>query len=344
MKIIYRVLVTLCVSSCILSIGQAEIKLDGYFIARDECPAYHSKRKQTNPGDIHLVRNLAYEVLSKNKAQATHYRIRVEEATPQERWVAIDCGKLLVDCREQVVDVRPEPDPTPSPAPQPTPAPTPDHPPQASGRDYLLALSWQPAFCQTHQRKTECETQTSERYDANHLALHGLWPQPRSNVYCNVSNNRKKLDKRKMWDRLPPLGLTEETYGDLLETMPGVASYLHRHEWIKHGTCYSSTAEEYYRESILLIDQVNGSRVRDLFASNIGQRITSAQIKAKFDQAFGAGAGDKVQVKCDEGMIVELWINLKGVINDDTKLSGLLQGAAPASASCAGGIVDPVGF
>jgi ribonuclease T2 len=327
-------------------VGQshAEVKLDGYFIAQEECAAYQSFRKQTNPGDIHLTVDMAYQVLSKNKAAASHYRLRIPQASPQERWVSKSCGKLLLDCREQTA-----PEPAPDPTPTPDPITPPDEepvapPPQAVGKDYLLALSWQPAFCQTHQKKTECETQSEDRYDARNLSLHGLWPQPKSAIYCNVSNNQKKLDKRKMWNQLPALGLTEATYGDLIETMPGVASYLHRHEWIKHGSCYSTTPEEYYRESIDLTEQINASSVRDLFADNIGRSVTSSEIKARFNESFGSGAGDRVQVKCSGGMIAELWINLKGSIDENTDISDLFPHAKPASSSCSSGVIDPVGF
>jgi ribonuclease T2 len=337
-----RMLVFVGISSWLV-VSHAEIKLDGYFIAQDDCPAYQSKNKQTNPGNIHLIPNMAYGVLAKNKAEATHYRLMIPEASPPQRWVSIACGKLLIDCREHVGKA-PQPSSPPAPVPQPTPQPGPVSPPQVRGPEYLLALSWQPAFCQTHQTKTECETQTAQRYDAQNLALHGLWPQPKSNIYCNVSNNQKRLDQRRMWDRLPALGLVDETYGDLIETMPGVASYLQRHEWIKHGTCYSPTPEEYFRESISLTDQINSSGVGALFAQSVGQRLTSSQIKERFDESFGDGAGDKVQVKCDDGMIVELWINLSGSIDSDTKISGLLQNAKPAAASCSVGVIDPVGF
>jgi len=316
-------------------VGSAEIQMDGYFIARDSCPALHSIRKNTNPGDIHLTVDMVYELLSKNKADASHYRIRVKQASPKERWIPVACGTLLMDCRESSVAGGPSPS-------QPTGSP--GSPVSTVDREYLLALSWQPTFCQTHQSKAECQTQTPERYDASHFTLHGLWPQPKNNIYCNVSNNAKKLDQRKMWAQLPELGLTEETFGDLIETMPGVASYLHRHEWIKHGTCYSPTTEEYFRESIMLAEQVNASEVRNFFADNIGKRIQVSAIKAKFDAAFGPGAGNKVRIKCNDGMISEMWINLSGEIDGHSKLSDLLIEADPASSSCDAGIVDPVGF
>lgn len=313
--------------------GMAEIRLDGYFIARDTCEAMHSFRHYSNPGDIRLTPDTAYELLAKNKAEASHYRIRVKNATPSERWVEVDCGIVLTDCREQGVVVTPLP-----------PDDSDDQPVPVEGPAYLLALSWQPAFCQTHQQKIECQTQTVDRYDASHFTLHGLWPQPRNNIYCSVSNNDKRLDGRKMWDQLPALAITEETFGDLIETMPGVASYLHRHEWIKHGTCYSSTPEEYFLESIKLTDQVNSSVLRDFFVDNIGKRVEVSEINAKFDEAFGDGASNKLKVHCTNGMISEMWINLKGEVESDTPLSSLLQSAEQADAGCRNGIIDPVGF
>ena len=210
----------------------------------------------------------------------------------------------------------------------------------------MLAVSWQPAFCQTHQdrRKAECVTQTAERFDATHFTLHGLWPQPRGNVYCGVSNRNKQLDDKRAWSQLPELGLSDSTLADLVVTMPGVASYLQRHEWYKHGSCYDGPAEEYYQDSLALMDQLNDSPLRELFADNIGQSITANQIRAGFDQAFGTGSGNKVKIKCNSGLITELWLHLKGKVEADTKLDGLLAAGAPTDQGCNGGRVDAVGY
>src|SRR3546814_10932851 len=60
------------------------------------------------------------------------------------------------------------------------------HRPAAAADFFVLAVSWQPAFCETRPAKPECVTQDEDRFDASHFALHGLWPQPRGNVYCGV--------------------------------------------------------------------------------------------------------------------------------------------------------------
>lgn len=303
--------------------GQATISIEGYFIAQDNCPALHSIKKGTNPGNITLSKGMAYEVIGKNKPNETHYLIKIEAQERLQRWVSASCGKLLVDCQQQATT-----EPT-----KPT-----------LNSDYLLAISWQPAFCQTHQQKSECASQTAGRYDTTHLSLHGLWPQPESRAYCNVSNHDKSLDRQSHWNLLPAVELTKPTLEKLTMAMPGVASYLDRHEWIKHGTCYSDSAEVYYQHALALLKQINDSSVQDFIEDNVGKTVTAETIRAQFDESFGKGAGNKVNIKCNQGMITELWINLKGQIENTTPLSELLKDAEPVTGSCEQGMIDPVGF
>lgn len=310
--------------------------LDGYLIAARDCPAFSSIQRQRNPGDVKLVPQRAYPVIGKNKPAATHLLIRIDEANPAQRWVAVSCGELLVDCRE-TESTAPGPD-----ANTPTrPAP---HPSGNNVNEYVLAVSWQPAFCETHHSKPECESQTKQRYDASHLALHGLWPQPRGNEYCGVSSRDMDFDKNGAWNRLPALELSDRTTAELALVMPGVVSHLDRHEWIKHGTCYGEPAQSYIQDALGLMDQLNKSAVRELISGNIGKRVTARQIRAAFDTAFGPGSGDRVAVRCDNGLIVELRINLRGDIDPESSLSKLLQAGSITAAGCNGGEVDPAGF
>jgi len=313
----------------------ATVPLDGWFIAGQDCPAYSSIKKKKNPGDIRLLPKQAYEVVGKNKSAASHYLLRLEVAAPSDRWVAVSCGMLLTDCNSsgKLGDTMSTGGGNGEGQGGTV----------ATGGHLLLAVSWQPAFCQTHQSKDECETQTGERFDATHLALHGLWPQPRGNEYCAVSNLNKRLDQNKAWSQLPRLNLTDSTRADLAVTMPGVASFLQRHEWYKHGSCYGPP-EEYFKDSLILMDQLNASKVRELFADNIGQRVSAQQIRDSFDQSFGDGSGEKVQVKCNGGMISELYINLRGEIAPDTELGNLLAAGAGTGPRCQHGRVDPAGF
>jgi len=316
----------------------AENLLDGYFIAQENCSAYQSIKQKTNPGHIQLSVDMAYRVKAKNKTDASFYRIVVKNAEPQERWVPVSCGTLLTNCRKQSVSAekigkgtRPNPSALVAGG-------------KSKSKDYILALSLLPAFCQTHQYKDECQSQTADRYDADHLSLHGLWPQPRDQVYCNVSEQIKSFDKNSQWRKLPDLELSGETYNNLKKVMPGVISNLHKHEWFKHGGCYSETAEEYFQESIMLLEQLNGSRLQKFLASHIGQTVTDDQIEAAFEAAFGEGTGAKLQVKCRDGLINELWISLHGEINSSTEIATLLADAQDATNSCSSGLIDPAGY
>src|SRR5258706_166452 len=78
------------------------------------------------------------------------------------------------------------------PGPTRTFGPAPTHTPDggtADGGDAVFAVSWQPAFCETKPNKPECLSMTSDRFDATHLTLHGLWPQGAD--YCGISAAQK---------------------------------------------------------------------------------------------------------------------------------------------------------
>ncbi len=329
LKRLFFMTMVLCFSLTIwANSAQASIKINNQFEATSSCPALQSIRRRTNPGNITIVPGTAYQATEKNKPDATYYRLEIDGANPSLRWVAVNCGELLGAIGDDGGE-----------------NPVPENP------EYLLAISWQPAFCETRPNKKECRTQTVTRFDAENFTLHGLWPQPRGNAYCGVSKRNKQLDKEGEWSQLPPIDLSDELFEELAIKMPGVASFLHRHEWYKHGTCYNTTPEEYFRESLVLLDQVNNSVVQDLFANNIGQKITDDQIGEQLVQAFGDGVDNKVQIRCktdeqprNRRMITELWLNLEGTIESDTQIEDLFKNAPIASSRCSLAEVDKVGL
>lgn len=308
------------------SVGAGLAEADQCFVAEQDCPMMASIRKQTNPGSVMAEIGKSYPFLSGNKEPPTHYQVRVEGAEPIGRWVAVECGTVAA-CGD-------------------SPKPAGSGPVRARGQDYLLAISWQPAFCEGRANRPECDSQ-SGRYDATHFSLHGLWPQPRSNVYCGVSAQIRRLDETKQWDKLPEPTLTPETKSALDKVMPGTQSNLHRHEWIKHGTCYSRDAEEYFSESIALLKQINAREPQSLFERSIDRELSIAQVRAAFDQGFGRGAGTKVAMDCSRAggreLIGELWVNLRGEITATTAIGDLIAAAPAAGTDCQGGEVDRAG-
>lgn len=209
----------------------------------------------------------------------------------------------------------------------------------------ILVLSWHNAFCETHRGKKECKRSlfsfAKDKYREKHFILHGLWPQPKNNTYCDVDSKYVSMDKHKQWYRLPDLDLSDEVKKDLSSVMPGFASNLHKHEWIKHGTCYGTDANTYYENAIALLYQVNDSKVGTFFSKHIGKRVTLQQVRAVFDRSFGTGSGKRVEIKCRKGLVTELWLHL-GAGSDDIA-TRLKQGTQTRS-RCQGGFIDKAGF
>jgi ribonuclease T2 len=216
---------------------------------------------------------------------------------------------------------------------------------RTSSKQNLLALSWHNAFCETHRYKKECKrglgSLIRSKSSEKSFVLHGLWPQPRHNVYCNVSSNDRYIDKNKKWHKLKSLGLSSSTKSALKSVMPGFNSNLHKHEWIKHGTCYGTNADQYYADAVSLVRQVNSSALGKFFTENIGKKITLREVQTLADKSFGRGAGNRVSLQCNRGLVTELWLHL-GSGSDD--LATLLKRGKSTRSRCKGGRIDRAGF
>jgi ribonuclease T2 len=307
-----------------LASASAQVPMSGTLAATKGCPAYQSIRRQTNPGGVTIEAGRSYPITGKNKDEATYYQIVVAGASPEQRWVEVACGEIAG-----------------APA-----APS-------GGRDaanaggttatHVLALGWEPAFCLEHKDKAECAVETAGSFDASHLSLHGLWPQPRGKAYCNVAGDLRAADRNHDWASLPEPDLTDATKKRLAAVMPGFQSKLERHEWIVHGTCYGATADSYFNRAANLAEQVNASAVRDLFAQNVGRPVSADAVRAAFDQAFGPGAGGRVTVSCQgrgaQRAIGELVIALAGDVAGSAPIGDLIHAAAPVREGCPSGMV-----
>ena len=225
----------------------------------------------------------------------------------------------------------------------------PASPSSAKNSFAVLAASWQPAFCEQRSDRPECATQTSTRYDASNFALHGLWPGPRSRVYCDIPAPLMAIDKSGRWGKLPDLRLPPRLLSRLNQIMPGTKSFLQRHEWVKHGSCHENgSAEGYFADSLRLMNQLNESSVRQLFADNIGKYVGTETIRATFVKSFGRDAGERVKVSCKRDgrrlIISEITIGLYGEFDENASMARLIGAARPTGPGCKGGIVDPAGL
>ncbi len=319
---------------------QASEPLQGYFIAQEACAAYQSMNRRTNPGTIRTEASVAYAMTAINKPGGDYFQIRVPGApVTEERWVRASCGVHAVE------PAAPK-DPMSGDAARPLPT--------AESQDHVLALNWQPAFCETRAGRGKVECDRLHRGDLPEalrgLSIHGLWPQPRGNDYCGVPSDLVALSRARRWSDLPEPELDENTRAALTAAMPGAASFLHRHEWIKHGVCHGGAggADEYFDDTLLVVDAINDSAVAAFMEDRMGRTVATASIRKLFDDAFGAGAGDKVAFKCVQDgariLIQELRINLRGRIAPDMTITDLFMAAPDARIGCDRGVIDPNGL
>lgn len=311
----------------------AQAPPQGTFFASRNCPAYRSFVKGTNPGNVQVVPDHSYQVVAGNKPEPTQYWIIVPGADPERRWVSIACGTFTANNGI-------------STPPHTAPEPTGDRLEGRFKTQYVFAISWEPAFCQTDPGKPECRDDVADAPQSHRFSLHGLWPDPRE--YCNVAPAEIAQDKEGRWSALPAVVLEPETQRTLDADMPGTRSFLERHEWIRHGTCSGLSQEAYFQTSTYLLETINASSLRDLFERRTGQTLTLDDVREAANAAFGPGSGQRVRMSCvksgDRTLISELTIGLTGQIGPDSDVSDLILAAAPTKGGCGSGIVDLPGL
>lgn len=186
----------------------------------------------------------------------------------------------------------------------------------------ILALSWHNNFCKTHSYKKECKNRNNPAYKSK-FVLHGLWPQPRNNVNCN---NTK-------------LTISNSLLNELKIYMPGVASNLHKHEWKKHGSCYSKNADVYFQDSIRLTSEFQ-ALFSNFFRQKVGHILTKEAIVREFNKLLFIGAGKKIQLICKNGNIEEIRLNLQNKISHTSSLRILLKNAKNLFGGCQKGFLN----
>ncbi len=291
-----------------------------YKEATQSCQAFNDMKHRNNTNSITLKVGNSYRILQERKGQVLTL---IEGERIAQRWVDKECfekGSKKVEKKEPKTATKVS---------------------KSTSKQNLLALSWQNAFCQTHQYKKECRSMNSKSFGAFEFVLHGLWPQPRNNQYCKVSKKQIGADKNKQWYRLDKLDLNSTIREELSKYMPGYSSNLHRHEWVKHGSCYGTSANDYFNDAISLVKQVNNSKVQHYFKQHIGKVVTLKEVRKLFDKEFGDGAGKHVTMNCRGGLVTELWLHLG---NRSNELSELLKNGETSRSRCQKGRVDGVGF
>ncbi len=293
------------------------------------CQAYNNMKHTKNTHHILLDTQKTYTVMKHHKGQ---YLVVIKAEQPSQRWVDDTC--FSKKNKKSTTPLAKE-------------SQTKDIPKKhtQNNKQNLLALSWHNAFCETHRYKKECKRSIGSlirsKPEETQFVLHGLWPQPRSNVYCNVDKELMSADKNRRWRDLPCLALDSKVEDALAKVMPGFASDLHKHEWIKHGSCYGTQANEYYANAVSLVNQVNTSVLGKYFSSHIGKRVTLQEVRTIANKTWGKGTGNKIELRCKSGLVTELWLYLGGQGQDLAR--GLQEGKSTQS-RCKYGILDKAGF
>ncbi len=292
----------------------AGISATGEFTATKGCQAYQSIKRRTNPGEVRLEVGRSYPVIELNVSPGTTwYRVRIDSAEPAERWTYFDCGTADVAGTGE------------------TTAKKQCH--TAGLQDsYVLAISWQPAFCETHQEKPECSVSDPQTYQAQNFTLHGLWPNRKA---CGTGYGLcgKYQTEQRPFCAYDPVTIKPETRESLGKFMPSAAhgSCLQRHEWYKHGTCQTTwDADGYFTQAMRLLEQFNTSGVAAFMAENIGRSVAASDFFAQVDNALGENASRRLQISCNRGMLVDVYIRLPAQLPEDAPLSALIQQAEPA--------------
>ena len=282
--------------------------------ALQSCEAWNNLAHDRNRGHLTLRPGATYTVLRHHKGQ---YLVKIDRPFPTQRWVDERC----LQPRKGQQNFKA----------------TRSQPPKYTQSDLhsLLVLSWHNDFCKTHPHRKECRPLFN--HAVNRLVLHGLWPQPRNRVYCNVPSRLRNDDRDHRWRALPPLKFSSHLRQAMLRYFPGALSGLDRHEWIKHGTCYDPDPGRYFDDALKLTAQVDNSSVGKFLRSRLGRLVTLAQLRRSFEKDFGRGSGSKLALRCRQGKISEISLSLRGKGDD---LTSLLRGAKALHSRCSQGIVE----
>jgi len=251
----------------------------GQFTATQNCEAFSSFAKRSNPGAVQVAAGTSYTVREINKVEYDWLRVEVPGAEPSLRWVQRSCG-------------------TPALAAQPAKAPS----GQAGGEScsiankqdsYVLAITWQPGFCEHasfNGKKPECDAMNSGKLEAKTLSLHGLWP------------NKKECGTHYGGCEGPAFALTKETIDKVAPWMPNF--YFERsfgaYEWNKHGKCQALPPDEYFLKAVSAVQVVNDSEVGKIVLGSAGKSFRIGEFFDRVKARYGEQVASSITLVCTQ--------------------------------------------
>lgn len=297
---------TLFLLVCSFNLNASQL-VSGTFEATQSCPAYVSKNSKSNPDNLMVQPASHYLIREINKTPPDWLRIEFPDHRHVLRWVSISCGVTQYNERDTsrcTADV-------------------------GMADSYVLAMSSQSGFCQTYgyeAGKPECLKLSRNSYQANHLTLHGLWPNQdacgQRYGFCGIRPLANHCD-------YSPLDLSSAVAQNLKKLMPSYnyGSCLERHEWNKHGSCQILTTDDYFTLSMRLTTETDQSVFGQYLTKHNGETVPLATLRKLIVQSFGKNNEKKVYLGCKNGVLVDIYIQLPSLIPLDESLSSLINKA-----------------
>jgi ribonuclease T2 len=202
----------------------------------------------------------------------------------------------------------------------------------ASSNSSLLVVTWAPSLCKVEPSNAGCRSGHVGSL-GQAFVLHGLWPQPSTEQYCDVPKRTADRDRKPV--TLPP---------DLQKNLRAIMSdsaLMTTHEWYAHGTCSGVAPPAYFGIAADLADQA--AKVLDpLFQQAAGQRVSSRSVRATVDAQLGMGTGKRVGLTCRDAsgagsIVYEVRFSLPPVAElreDSPSLASALTGGPTVAPGC----------
>jgi ribonuclease T2 len=202
----------------------------------------------------------------------------------------------------------------------------------ATSTSSLLVLTWAPSLCKVEPSNSGCRSGHVGALGQS-FVLHGLWPQPSTEQYCEVPKGTPDRDRK-------PVSLPPDLQANL-KAMMSDSAIMTTHEWYAHGTCSGVTPPEYFGVAAILADQA-GRLLDPVFKQAAGQQISARSVRQIVDAQLGDSLGKRVGLSCRDAsgagsIVYEVRFSLAPVAQlqrNTPSLAGALTGGPTVTPGC----------
>ncbi|KAG4040771.1 hypothetical protein PC123_g23696 [Phytophthora cactorum] len=148
---------------------------------------------------------------------------------------------------------------------------------------YILAQSWQPAFCfGKEQEYPGCRAPQS--YWRSHLTLHGLWPELSGSAPPSFCSG-EEFDADRI-ERELGIDTLHQYWPDVKfsEASPQYADFW-KHEWTRHGTCSGLEQVDYFTHAINLERNETLAPTPQYLQDHVGGQVDVKKLREAFGDA-----------------------------------------------------------